>query len=104
LELPPLDFTEADYRAEWRNAGFEMGGNLAAELSCRERQLMDALRRATEAEGRVKELEECLIVAGTVRDASYPSGWRNFRAESAEAKVQELQKQLDAANGTTEGR
>jgi hypothetical protein len=57
VSLPKLEFTEEDLSAQIRNAQYH-NGNLASELSCRERQLLAALERIAELEMEVKARDD----------------------------------------------
>jgi hypothetical protein len=70
--LPPLTLTHEDNLKAIRNAGFEMGGNRADELSCRERQLREALALSA---ARLKALTE----ASTERDK-----WEKLRDKAVD--------------------
>lgn len=78
-ELPDFDPTREE-RKKWNYWGEPLTTEM--KLDVRERQLKDALELRT------------LGVAGVVRDSSAACGWRNRRAERAEAELATLKAQV----------
>jgi hypothetical protein len=93
----------ADHKCGYFHACGDCCGN-HGELARADRRLYEWVRDNANAHGRlqvqlsaalgeVAEWERTIVIAGCVRDASRPCGWRNSRVEKAESELASLREQ-----------